>query len=178
MSLPTSSSRNWRLDQLASDMTSSNNDLQLEWPHSDYLSAAQKCSSSQDDLAKLRALCDDLESLVAIGSGWASLERVARAKPETCACLRGLCWREVLVLTNLPDDVWKALYRLGSAYRAETMDSATRRTAMVLQLASRQRLKASAGFFECSEESERLERERVQLLSRPYVPEFLVKILA
>jgi len=178
MKSPSSSAR-WRWDHLAADMMPSNiEDTQADWPHSDYAVAAQVCSKLPEDLAKLRAICDDLESLVPLNSGWASIERIARASPQLFTSFRGLCWREVLALNDLPSEVWKALYRLGTAYRSETMDSATRRTAMILQLAARQKLKSSGGFFESAEVTEALESERRELLTRPYLPSFLAKALS
>lgn len=178
MKSPSSSTR-WRWDHLAADMTSSNiEDGQADWPHPDYAVAAQVCSKLPDELTKLRAICDDLESLVSPNSGWASIERIARASPQIFTSLRGLCWREVLALDNLPSEVWKAIYRLGTAFRSETMDSATRRTAMILQLAARQKLKSAGGFFESAEVTEPLESERRELLTRPYLPGFLAKALS
>jgi hypothetical protein len=171
-SLPTS---DWRWAELAADSTAS--DAAFDWPHPDYSAAAENCGSSNEDISKLTSLCNDLESRMVLVPGWASVERIAGVKTGAFDCLRDLCWREILTHEEWSADVLTGLYRLGAAFRGNGMDTATRRTAIVIQLIARQKLKKRAGFFESAEDAQKLENERAQLLTRPYLPNFLANQL-
>jgi hypothetical protein len=170
-------SSDWRWKDLAGDLARTDESVGAEWPHQDYAVAAQACAHSADETAKLKALCEDLETRFSTFLAWAPLERVARARRDTFASVKGCCWREVLCNTELSHEVWLGIYRLGVIFRASAFDSMTRRTAMIIQLVARQKLKAANGYFESSDESGQLESERKELLQRPYLPAFLAHAL-
>jgi hypothetical protein len=147
------------------------------WPSAEYIQAAKACAADSGGLEKLRALCNDLETVVNLLPGPGTFYRAAKVPRVTVAKLEGRSWSEILLDDDLDRTVWIGIRNFGNALKSVEMDTASRRTGAVLHAIAVKRLE-SLGEFEASAAQRQADRtERNSLLKKPYVTATLKRIL-
>lgn len=148
-----------------------------EWPDAEYAAAALLCRKDRVTLEKLRRLCEDLESLIALTPGPGSIVHASGVPADVLKRFENRCWREVLLDAGLPRLAWLALKNYGQALKGPAMDSGTRRAGAVIHAVAVARLEA-AGETESDPQLRQNDLlERQGLRQKPYLTASLQQIL-
>jgi hypothetical protein len=175
---PAFASSSIRLKDLLGDVLKENTGKGTsDWPDPAYARVASAIADDGRSMEKLERLCEDLESTICLRPGPGAFVHLVRTPRKVWEPLEGRCWREILVGSWIDPLVWEGLKNFARALKSPQMDTSTRRTGLILHAVAVRRLEA-AGFVETDPEKRKrhLEERRV-LLTKPYLPDFILNIL-